>query len=362
VPYSPYSFTGYRLLQEYLSFRRKFWFVDLLGLERFSPPPKTAEFQVQIFFNRAYPEEKKFKTENIRLFSTPIVNLFRTDAEPIRVDHLASEYRVIPDARHPRSVEVYSVDSVIGTEEGTGERHTYFPFFSFKHGNGKQEQYFTTTTRLGPSERYETYIAPGGFKIENDKLPIETLSLEITCTNGSLPREKLQERMITQPAPDFPKVATFENLTQPTLALRPPGAGAMPSSQSVENFLWKLISHLAFNYVSVGTLEALRGLLELYDWTGTDANRRRIAGLRNVTWTPKEIIYRGAIIRGAEVTIEVQDGHFADEGDLCLFGLVMSEFFSMYATMNSFVHLTLITKPSEQRYQWQPQRGILPVV
>ncbi|MBP1647078.1 MAG: hypothetical protein H6Q30_523, partial [Bacteroidetes bacterium] len=122
-------------------------------------------------------------------------------------------------------------------------------------------------------------------------------------------------------------------------------------------FLWKIISHLSLNFMTIASLKALRGVLELYDWTGTEANRRRIAGLRNVSWAPKEILYRSAVIRGAEVTIEVQDGHFADEGDLCLFGLVLSEFFTAYATINSFVHLHIVTKPSEQHYHWEPRRG-----
>jgi type VI secretion system protein ImpG len=371
VEYPPNSFSGYRLLQEYLSFRRKFWFVDVLGFEQFSPPPKTAEFQVQIFFKRKYPDEEQYRfgTENIRLFCTPIVNLFHKDAVPIRVDHLATEYRVNPDAQHPRSVEVYAVDSVKGTEEGTGERHDYDPFYSFNHSDGRAERYFTTRTRLGPAGRYENYIAPGGFQAEDGQLPIETLSVTATCTNGRWPSE-LGLKSITQPGPDFQNVATFENLTSPTLIWYPPHLEAMRAdiqNKEKETFLWRLISHLAFNFRSVATIETLRGLLELYDWTTDQTNRRRLAGLRKVTSIPKELAYRGAIIRGVEVTIEIEDGHFAGEGDLCLFGLMMSEFLSMYATINSFVHLAIVTKPSERHYQWPwPEgvlkRGTLPVV
>ena len=83
-----------------------------------------------------------------------------------------------------------------------------------------------------------------------------------------------------------------------------------------------------------------------------------IAGLRNVSWKPKEILYRSAVIRGAEVTVEVQDGHFADEGDICLFGLVLSEFFAAYATINSFVHLHIVTKPSETTITGNHAKGI----
>ena len=362
LPYSMYSFSGIRHLQEYLSFRRKFWCADLLGFNGFVPPAKTPEFQIQVFFDSTFPEEKRFKTENIRLFCTPVVNLFRADTEPIRVDHKSSEYRLIADVRHPKSVFVYSVDQVIGTVEGTGERDAYVPFFSYMHGENGPKRYFITSSRVGPSERVETYLMPGGYAVSDGKLPAQVLTVEATCTNGSIPREKLQERMITVPAPEFPNVATAENITQPTLDLQPPSGRTGVTGQPYGNFFWQLVSHLSFNHMSVATLESLRGLLELYDWTGTDANRRKIAGLRSVTWKPKEMLDRGAMLRGAEITIEVQDGHFADEGDLCLFGLTLSEFLAEYATINSFVHLVLVTKPSERMYRWDMVQGVQPLV
>jgi type VI secretion system protein ImpG len=215
---------------------------------------------------------------------------------------------------------------------------------------------------VGPSDQYQTFISLVGIPVQDGNLAAETLSLELTCTNGSLPREKLQERTITQQAPDFPNIATFENLTQPTLDLHPKGFESLRTLQREENFLWRMISHLSLNFMTVATMESLRSVLELYDWTGTDTNRRRIAGLRKVSWAPKEIIHRSAVIRGVEVTLEIQDGHFADEGDLCLFGLIMSEFLSMYATINSFVHLSIVTKPTEQFYHWQPLKGSLSIV
>jgi type VI secretion system protein ImpG len=364
LPYSAHSFRGFRLLQEYLSFRRKFWFADLCGFDRFVPPDKCQEFQVKVCFSRGFPEQKKFTTENIRLYCTPIVNLFRTDAEPIRVDHTRSEYLIIPEIHHPKANEVYSVDSAVSTEEGTGRQHYYHSFYSFKSGkeSGERPRYFSTSTRIGASDRYQTFISLEGFALDEEVVPVETLSLGVNCTNGSLPREKLGEKTITQPRPDFPAIVSFENLTQPTLDLHAKGFETIRSSKREENFLWRLISHLSLNFMSVCTTDSLRNVLELYDWTDSDANRRRISGIRNVSCSPKEMISRSAVVRGVEVTIEIQDGHFADEGDLCLFGLVLSEFYSLYATINSFVQLRIITKPSEHVYEWKPIKGSLSVV
>lgn len=353
LPYAPSSFTGYRLLQEYFCFRPKFWFIDLLGLDRFTPPEGTTEFQVQIHFDRAYPEVHAFQADNLRLYCTPIVNLFETDAEPIRVDHRVSEHRVVGDVRRPQTVAVYDVQQVMGIEETTGRRHAYNPFFSFTQQEQTQ-RFFVENTRVGPTGGRETLLSLGGFGKDIARLPVETLTLEVRCTNADLPREALQEHSIDQPAPGFANVATFHNLTRPSRMLPPP-------TEENQQFFWQLISHLALNRMSVATTESLTALLRLYDWTDAEANRRRMAGIRNVSWEPIESVHRGGVIRGIQVTLEIQDGHFADEGDLHLFGTVLSTFFSMYATINSFVQLTLISMPSGKEYQWQPQKGALPL-
>ncbi len=354
LPDAGTSFSGYRLLQEYFCFRPRFWFVDLLGFDRLGPADGTSELHLEIVFDRPYPEDRRFKKENVRLFCAPVINLFPADAEPIRMDHLASEYPVIGDVQHRESISVYDVEKVSGIEEGTGRRRSYRPFFTFTHQND-HDGYYVETARPGPDGERQTYIAVGGRDAAVEQLRTETLSLEVRCTNGDLPGEALQEGSITQFAPGVANVATVKNLLQPTPPLAPPISDS-------RQFLWQLLSHLSLNYRSVATREALVELLELYDWTDTAANQRRIAGIREVSWTAKEMTYRGGIIRGSEVTIEVDSEHFAGEGDLNLFGTVMSAFLSMYATMNSFVHLTVVSRPSGRRYAWTPHSGILPNV
>ncbi|GIV60311.1 MAG: type VI secretion protein ImpG [Rhodothermaceae bacterium] len=355
LPDTPHVFGGFRLLQEYFAFRRKFWCVDLYGLDRYRPGSSGTTFLVKVHFDRSYPEDKRFRTEDVRLFCTPAVNLFEADAEPILVDHRVSEYRVVADVRRQQEVEVYDVVGGVAVDERTRRRRRYVPFYGFEHMSSPETRYFVPSTRFGLTGRFETYVSLDTLEQEQIDLAPETLSLEIRCTNGSLPREKLRERMIRQLAPEVPKLAEPSNLTQPTLILYPP-------LRERRHFFWQLISHWSLNFRTLASAEALKGLLELYDWTGTDANRRRIAGLREVRWRPKEVLRRNSVLRGAEVVVRVQEGHFADEGDVCLFGLVLSRFFSTFATINSFVHLTIEMVPSGTTYQWQPEKGTRPTL
>ena len=365
LPYGPHTFQAFRLLHEYLCFPRRFWFADVRGLERFQPSDDVQAFDVEVHFDRAYPEDKHFRAENVRLGCAPAVNLFDEDAEPIRLEGLMPDYRVVPSTRRRRSVQTYDVRTVTGVEDETGRRHAYTPFFSFAHhvpsaqpgGANRRSaggRTFTTARRAGPSGQPEVYLTLGAGGSEDPaRRRAETLSVEVRCTNGVLPREALQEGMLDRLAPECPDIATPHNLTRPTLQLEPPGRG---------RFLWELVSHLSLNHLTVASREALAGLLSLYDWTRTEANARRLEGLKDVRWAPKEILHAGGVLRGTEVTVEVQQGHFADEGDLCLFGMVLSRFLSLYATLNSFVHLKIVVRPSGQEYQWTPPRGTQPLL
>ena len=102
---------------------------------------------------------------------------------------------------------------ILEEEEGTGRRHTYRPLFSVSGAETREDdrRYFNALTRIGPSGQRQTFVSLGGFAAANGDIPVETLSPEITATNGSLPREKLQEHTITQPAPDFPNITGFAN-------------------------------------------------------------------------------------------------------------------------------------------------------
>ncbi len=352
LPESEYTFSGFRLLHEYLNYRTRFWRVDLYGLERLEAVEDADSFSIRIDLNREYPEDKRFDARNVKLHCAPVVNIFVDDAEPIRVEHRESEYRVIASTRYRKSMDIYDVVGVVGVEERTGRKQEYFPFYRFARVLEKDRRYFTQSFRQSADGR-STYLSIVEDEVTVGDAKTEVLSVDIRCSNGSLPREKVQEKAINQLAPNVPQIAETANLNQPSLIRYPPG-------DRKGGFFWQLISHFSLNFLSVATRDALTTILSLYDWSDSDANRRRIRGVRSVSWTPKEVAHRGAVMRGAEVTIELEEDHFADEGDICLFGLIISEFFSAYATINSFVHTRLITYPSERSYEWRPTQGIKP--
>ncbi|OQY29373.1 MAG: hypothetical protein B6244_03945 [Candidatus Cloacimonetes bacterium 4572_55] len=362
LPYSDHSFSGFRYLQEYFSFREKFWCIDIHGLDQLRPPKGCDQFQIVFFFDREYPNSQSFGRNDIRLHCTPIVNLFHSPTDPINLDHKLSQYRISPRSRSRDHIEIYRTEKVSGFDRTTGKRYEYLPFFSFEthhrlsQGNKKQ-RYFTTAIERSPSGRYDTFISLFGFDYTDVKS--ETISLDALCTNGSLPSEYLGPGRIQHPGPDFPNLVTFSNLTKPTRDYHPPLYKEKGGYQdTIKNYFWQLISHLSLNFMTLAHPDAMVSLLKLYDWVKSGDNQRCIESVTRVSWKPVDRIHRGTVIRGVEVTVNVKEDHFAEEGDLFLFGLVLSHFFSLYATVNSFVRLKIVSANHEYRYEEQPdERG-----
>ena len=354
-PKAENSFGGYQLLLEYFTFPEKFMFVDLLGLDIQAIPASATSLDVEIVLDRPYPDDMRFNADNVRLYCTPVINLFPVSADPVTVTQHETEYRVRARAEHGSLVDIYSVDAVQYFERG--RRYEYVPFAAFRHRGGMlrhdmPERYYHTRMRRGPSGRFDTWIVLGGHAWDQAKtpaaLPTETLSLSVTGTNGMLPRRALREAGITRMRGGFTSIGAVRNLTAPTLPVYPPTG---------DRFQWRVLSHLAPNYLSLLDAEILRGSLALYDWTDGELNSRRINAITDVRHRPLSKLVKGGLMRGVEITVTLDAGRFAGNGDLELFGSMLNRFLGLYATLNLYTRLVLVTQPTGQRIEWPETKG-----
>ncbi len=329
-------------------------FVDLLGLDIQAIPAAATHVDVEIVTAQAYPDDMRFNADNLRLYCTPIINLFALEAAPVTVTQFETEYRVNAREQYGANVEVYSVDSVQGFEAGTGQRFEYVPFAAFRHRGGMlrhemPERYFHTRVRRGPAGRLDTWLVLGGHAWERaDTLPKETLSLSVTGTNGMLPRKALREAGITRMRGGFTNIGAVRNLCAPTLPVYPPTG---------DRFQWRVLSHLAPNYLSLLNAEILRGSLALYDWTDGELNRRRIDAITDVQHHLLQKLVRGGLQRGVEIVVTIDSSRFAGDGDLELFGGMLNRFLGLYASLNLYTRLVIVSQPTGRRIEWPDTKG-----
>lgn len=367
LPYPRRSFDGYRLLQEYFAFPRKFLFLDLTGLDQVAAAgfQESAEF---LFFLSPFERSERLEMLELgtapalfRLGCTPAVNLFPQTAEPILLKHTEYEYPIVPDARRHRTMEIFSVDEVVSASAASNTITRYEPFFSFRHSDTRN----TKQTLWHADRRDAPWRKEGGTDVYLSLLDIsgkplipdvEALTLRLTCSNRDLPSHlpfgggETSDFELEGGGP-IRRIIARE---KPTPSLPAPTKRAA---------FWRLISHLALNHLSLVAegREALREILQLYNFTDSTFVNRQIQGIRSVTSRPHFAPLMSpqgiSFARGTSVAIELDEEEFAGSG-VFVFASVLERFLGMYASLNSFSQLTVRTSQrKEVLRQWPPRAG-----
>jgi type VI secretion system protein ImpG len=366
LPYPRRSFMGYRLLQEYFSLPEKFFFFELQGLEGLAQGGLGGRAELIFLIapfdagHRQQRLEVGVNAKTVRLGCSPVINLFPQTAEPILLTQSRSEYPIVPDARRRNATEVFSVDEVLSTNPATHEITYYEPFYAYRHRTLKDRgRAFYHTTRR-PSRRKgdegsEVYLHLVNLASGASLPEAETLTVRCTCSN----RDILARLPFGNESGDFEiegvgPVKGVVALRKPTATLRPPmGRGA----------LWRLISHLALNYLSIveDGKEGLQEILRLYNFSDSVDLEKQVAGIVRLDSRRHfaRIISENGITfaRGTRVEMEFDEDEFAG-GGVFLFAAVLERFLALYASLNSFSQLVVKTRQRrEVLKEWPPRAG-----
>ncbi len=361
IPYPLNTFRGYRYLQEYFAFQDKFLFVDLDGLEVLQTLPQASLAQMRglelrFDIRKSGIQRLRPTQDNVKLYCTPIANLFNHDALPIRLDGKEDEYLLLPASYDLEHCGVFSVDRVAGWSTGGVGYRDYVLFESFEHDASfdvpQSRPHYSVRQRSSLlHEGLDTYLS---FAIRQAEVQ-ETLSIELTCTNQNLPRRlKLGDICLT--CEGTPEFLSFRNITLTTSSFAPP---------LNRDFLWKLISNMSLNYLSLANVEALKVILETYDLPryydqhAEKVSKRLLGGLKSIHHQPVDRLHRGLPLRGLRTELTIDPEGYIGEGDLFVFASVLNEFFALYASLNSYHELRVKSTQGEV-YQWIPRMGLQP--
>jgi type VI secretion system protein ImpG len=357
IPYPSTVYPGYRLLQEYFCLPHKFAFFEVTGLEQLPFDRLGERFAILLSFKDGLPTGTRVSKENIRLFCTPVVNLFPHTSDPIKPDVTKHEYLARP-AGPPDAFEIYSIDRVTGIARRTSRRVDIPSFFSFNHELDRDaiDAAIFYQPHLRPAtigEGVDVYLSFGTPQDSGAIPEFDVISVEATCTNRQYPAQ-LKVGDIQVATATSPAVATFKNLIGVTQPLPPPVGRELQ---------WRVLAHMAMSYRSIAELEVLRSTVDIYnfhaihDRQAARANQLRIAAIKSVSVQPTDRLYRGAPVRGVRATMELDENGFSGEGEMYLFASVLNEMFASYVSLNSFTQLTVRGTNTNVVYTWEPRSG-----
>ncbi len=360
LPYSKRSFPGYLLLFEYFCFSEKFLFFDLFGLDKLKDVPSGDTATLWIYLNRSTKADLVVNKDTLCLNAAPAVNLFKKIAEPIRIEHRKTEYRVIADMRRQDATEIYGLNSVTASSNTSADTQIeYKPFYSLRHHLGEKgagaKQVFWHIQRKASEKKNdhgtEVYLSFSDLNLKPENPGADILTVHATCTNRGLP----SRLPFGDPDGDFSMetaapVSRIMSLIKPTSTKKPFLDGALQ---------WRLISHLSLNYMSLvqGGEQALKEILKLYDFDNSLSTQQQINGI--VSLETRHVTKRigRSFCRGVRVGIEFDEDKYVGAG-LFLFASILERFLAQYVSVNSFSQLVATTMQREEPLKlWAPRSG-----
>ncbi len=352
LPVRATAFWRFELLRDFFLFPLKY---QAFCLEIFAKMTGEEDFEaleVKIDFNVPWPSNLKIRKEMFRPNTVPIVNLFAHDANPIRLSDFHRQYPVEGDTLHPQHYQIYSIDHVESIEVNTNARRVYEPRYTSSTSQTASDadhgRFYAVERITAAGGGWNTLIRfTNADSTDPDQSREEIVSLNTTCTNGRLPA-KLMPNQIHFPVSYVDQRLKLRNITHPTPYL-------FPDTEKIS--LWRWLSHAALNYMNIHSTEQFKTLLGLHDFSNADTSRRKIAGIKKIEMKTTRTLFKGALMPGISATIRIDEECFATEGEIQLFALVLSVFMSVYATVNSYVQLTVIMDPSERTIALEPQIG-----
>jgi len=357
LPCPPHSNPAYQFIQEYFHFPEKYLFfsIDHLSTEG-------AEEDIEVLIGIEDPSivgKITLHPHNFLMGCTPMVNLFPRTTDPIRLDHRRTEYRLMPDQRRDRTTEIYRINRVLATAEDQPEPVEISPYFSFNHESGRSGQNAFWLSRRTESiqkdipgtEIFLTFVDLA----YNPHLPdVQTIYAETLCTNRYL-AEQMNAGTLMQ-IEDRAPIAQIVCLEKPVSQEHAPRDGET---------LWKLVSHLSVNHLSLtqgeASLRALKEMLRLYAGPASLYRHGEIDALEKLACQPivrrtGDQVWRG-FIPGVEVSLTMNEKNLAGSS-VFLLASVLRHFFALQVSLNSFVEVVLHSAQQQKEWmRWQPLPG-----
>ena len=304
--------------------------------------------------------EAGVNARTFRTGCTPVINLFSQVSEPVLLTERQPDYQLVADARNRLSMEIFSVDDVVGITPGSEKSIRFEPFYAHRHGAFKtrDQQYWYAKRRPSGwrSDRGTDIIISFVDLSSRVVYPdVDAVTARLTCFNGDLP----SRLPFGNEDGDFEleaggPIRKIIALLKPTPVVQPPLGRPQ---------LWRLISQLSLNYLSLveGGTEALQELLRLHNAAEATAGEKQIQGILDVRSSPAYARVASdhdlSFARGRRVELDMDEEQFAG-GGVYLFASVLEQFFGLYASVNSFSRLTVRTRQRKGALrEWPPRAG-----
>jgi type VI secretion system protein ImpG len=354
------------LLGEYFAYAERFHFVDIdlasvCAAAQGEPAGEPQSEQLTLHWvvtgvppnSRAAQQLAHLSADHLKLFCTPVVNLFERKGVSLKYDRQNGVWPIHAQAKNDAHTEVWSVDQVC-TGQGTRLRSSAALMTSHAPPT------WTFMQRSGPASLETGLAAALRLDGAEDRVrtgpEMDTLVADVTCTNGDLPHS-----LPFGASGGDMRLAAKKSATEKIALLHVPTSVVRLSRTN--GALWRLIGQQtphALRLTQAG-LPALKQLFQQFAQLSPSQAQHvdGITGLKHRSvMTLMARASQPAMVRGIEVTLEIDEQRFIAHS-VAVFARVMERFFAPYAPSNSFVQLVIGSSTHSGAVLWrgEPVRG-----
>ncbi|WP_028694319.1 type VI secretion system baseplate subunit TssF [Pseudomonas cremoricolorata] len=354
---------GHRTLEEFFCYPERFHGFRIDGLDSYWPDEAVAQVQLEFCFDAPLPDDVQIDPSTVLLNCIPAINLFSRSAEPIALGAKAAPEPVRMRPQDCAEDEIFSLDQVSSQPcRANVAAQIYQPFEAidraFPLAEAQTSLYYRLDIEHEPvNDKVIHKVALVQHNLEPCLHQHEQLNIELTCSNGNRP-QRLGIGDVGGVTQDTPSFVTYRNLTIPTRSYPP-----LLQSGGDGKHHWALISNLSPNDLSLSSPAALAAVIKAYDFVGEhDVQQRRrtqqrLDAITQIHSEPCDWLIRGLPVRGKRTTLHIDPAGFECEGELQLFGNVLSHFMALYASSHSFHQLQIVNTATSACQQWPALSG-----
>ncbi len=355
---------AFGLLAEYFAYGERFHFVDIdlasvCAAGRGEPAgdsqgePQSDQLTLHWVVtgvppgSRAAQQLAHLSADHLKLFCTPVVNLFERKNVSLKYDRQSGVWPIHAQAKNEAHTEVWSVDQVC-TEQGNRLRSSAalmtrhvddaHPLWTFIQRSGP------ASLDAGPAAALRLDGADGPARTGPE---FDALVADVTCTNGDLPHS-----LPFGASGGDMLLAAKKSSTQKVALLHAPTA--LVQLPRTNGALWRLVGYQtphALRLTQAG-LPTLKQLFQQFAQL-SPSQAQHIDGITGLKHRSVMTLMarkpQPAMVRGIEVTLEIDEQRFVAHS-VAVFARVMERFFAPYAPSNSFVQLIIGSSSGSGRH------------
>jgi len=344
LQYPDNSFSGYRLIEDYFFFARKFFFfeMDVLSITNEIKDDSDIELSLVSTGNKQWDIEIDKNT--LKLNCIPAINIFEQKHGSVSFEHDDSElyHKIEVDYAYSNYILPHHITDVTGLCIEDGKRYNYYPLSSYKHQTtDNSDSYFHTKQNINIDNKFELFIGI----VRSPERKTESISVKLMCFNDETLLEQIPMGDIcSTTTPDFPDNVTVKNITKPEKPL---------FTQLNSQDLWALINTLSLNYFSLKNIDQLKNMLLLYNRRQTYANKKKIMSIESIYINTCRQLIKGYPVTGLSIDIVLNSKIFTSKGEMLLFAQVLSRLLSMYVPINTFCNCIISEKDGEKLWEME---------